>query len=117
MMKRIALLLALALATAAAPLLAASVDTGEIKVCRRPGLYEMMDHRNVVIPKGARFVNTGDTVHVAVTTTKRAVLGPKPDCARVKARITTGKHPAGVLVAAFSTPGATLQATIAGGFR
>jgi len=115
-MKRIALLLALALTMVCTPVLAAGA-TGEIKVCRRPGLYEMMDHKNVVIPKGSRFVNKGDAVHVAVTTTKRAVLGPKPDCSKVAAKVTTGNHPTGVLVAAFSTPGATLQATVAGGFR
>jgi|GEM_PF-6859147 len=115
-MKRIALLLALTLATVCTPVLAAGAIS-EIKVCRRPGLYEMMDHKSVVIPKGVRFVNAGDSVRVAVTTTKRAVLGPKPECAKVAAKVTTGKHPTGVLVAAFSTPGATLQATVAGGFQ
>jgi hypothetical protein len=62
-------------------------DVGTIRICRYPGLTELMDHKSVVIPKGSGFIHSkdSDTVDHSIVTTADATLGPKPACVNVAA--------------------------------
>jgi hypothetical protein len=69
----------------------ASAASGRIRICRDPGLTELMDNKSVSIPAGSHFENSalphpdGKMQHVIVTS-GRVTIGPKPACAIVSAK-------------------------------
>ncbi len=71
----------------------AYADAGKIRICRYPGLTELLDQKSVLIPAGSHFENSalpvpdGKMRHVVVTAAA-VTIGPKPDCAVVLAKET-----------------------------
>lgn len=84
--------LALCIWLAAFP--AAGQAVGKIRICRVPGLTELMDRQTVPIPKGTIYTSgddqkTGDQLqpYFTVHTTEDAILPPKPGCVVVGAQL------------------------------
>jgi hypothetical protein len=71
--------------------IAAHADAGKIRICRDPGLTELMDDKSVSIPAGSHFEHSalshpgGKMQHVIVTS-GRVTIGPKPACTIVSAK-------------------------------
>lgn len=111
-----------ALSLLAAESVAAEVS-GKIRICRHPGLTEMLDKQSIPIPAGSSFTTSGPTSEFVVTTTDAVKLGPKPGCAVASAEITENQghlrvtKKSGRLEAQFVIAGAELEAVVVEDFK
>lgn len=82
----------LALLLVAATAVADQVPHGTIKVCRRPGVASLKDHKPVMIPAGT-YTGACNSMgercrNIVVTTTSSAVLSAQQSCVTIDATLT-----------------------------
>lgn len=101
----------------------AHAESGKIKICRHPGLTEMLDRQSIPIPAGSSFTTSGPTSEFVVTTTQDVTVGQKPGCAVAPAEITENQghlrvtKKSGRLVAQFAITGASIEAVVVEDFK